>query len=400
MHGDGGIGCSGTDEFLAPLGQVGAAGGGPCRAGAVMPPPATGADALVRVHEGSTSFAADRDRLRYWQAYTTSALVGLRCSSYADDGLHAHQRNFDLGALRIAEISGNEHVVERTLPIVRRHPKDALFACLLLEGEAFFYQAGRCTPVRRGDLILYGTATPYLHGFTRPMRQLMIDVEVDALFEPASGGMPSTALRIDGSLQAGRLLTRPLQDRLLGFIENPLRAAAPAVAEQLLAGLRTLLRPRLRAASRHGDIAAFHLLRAERFIADHLTDGELDAEAVARHLSMSPRNLARVFEQHACGVMQWIWRERLALAHRLLADHAHASSPIGDIALGCGFSTQAHFAREFRQRYGLTPTQHRESATGARAGAAAAGPGGACPRENSNSSEAGQRSPGARPRVP
>jgi len=35
---------------------------------------------------------------------------------------------------------------------------------------------------------------------------------------------------------------------------------------------------------------------------------------------------------------------------------------VGDIALGCGFSTQAHFAREFKQRYRLTPTQRREAA--------------------------------------
>lgn len=325
-----------------------------------MQPPTTEGTGFVPVHEGSTTFAAPRDRLRYWQSYTTSALVGLRCSSYAADGLHAHQRNFDLGALRIAEIRGNQHVVERTLPIVRRHPKNALFACLLLEGDAFFYQPGCCTPVRRGDLVVYDTAKPYLYGFTQPMRQLMIDVEVDALFEPALGGVPPAVLKIDGSLHAGRLLIQPLQDQLLGFIENPLCALAPAVAGQLLAGLRGLLRPRLRVASRRGDLTAFRLLRAEQFIAEHLTDCALDAHAVARHLSMSPRNLARVFEQHGCGVMQWIWRERLALAHRLLVNRAHASTPIGDIALGCGFSTQAHFAREFRHRYGMTPTQHRE----------------------------------------
>jgi hypothetical protein len=68
------------------------------------------------------------------------------------DGLRARERNFDLGSVRLADIAGNEHVVERTLPIMRRHPKDSIFACMLLQGEAFFYQAGRCVKMLYGNV--------------------------------------------------------------------------------------------------------------------------------------------------------------------------------------------------------------------------------------------------------
>lgn len=324
-----------------------------------MQSPAIEKGRCVPFREGATEFAPARQRLRYWESYTTSELVGLRCSTYAEEGLNARQRNFDLGALRIADIVGNEHVVERTMPIVRRHPKHALFACLLLEGEAFFYQSGRCTLVHSGDLILYGTEKPYLYGFTRPMRQLMIDIKADELFDSGDEVSQASLLRIDGGLRAGQLLIQPLRERILGFIDHPLSTSAAPLHEELRASLRLLLRPRGHANSRGDDATALRLLRAERFIAEHLADRELDAEAVARHMAMSLRNLNRVFEQHACSVTQWIWQERLALAHRQLADRAHASRAIGDIALGCGFSTQAHFAREFKQRYQLTPTQHR-----------------------------------------
>ena len=324
-----------------------------------MQPIATGKGRCVPFREGATEFAPARERLRYWESYTASELVGLRCSSYAEEGLNARQRNFDLGALRIADIVGNEHVVERTMPIVRRHPKNSLFACLLLEGEAFFYQSGRCDLVHSGDLIIYSTAKPYLYGFTRPMRQLMIDIKADELFESGDGISPASLLKIDGSLRAGQLLTLPLRDRILGFIDNPLADIAPSLHEEIRARLRMLLRPTAHDTLRGDDASALRLLKAERFIAEHLADRELDAEAVANHVAMSLRNLNRVFEQHECSVTQWIWQERLALAHRQLADPAHSSRSIGDIALGCGFSTQAHFAREFKQRHGLTPTQHR-----------------------------------------
>lgn len=313
----------------------------------------------VPFKEGSTEFAPARERLRYWESYTASELVGLRCSSFAPEGLNARQRNFDLGALRIADIVGNEHVVERTMPIVRRHPKASLFACLLLEGEAFFYQSGRCTPVQSGDLIVYGTEKPYLYGFTRPMRQLMIDVKPADLFDSSDRISPDSLFKIDGSLRAGQLLTHPLRDRILGFIDNPLTDLATSLHEEIRARLRLLLQPSYDT-PRGDDLLALRLLRAERFIAEHLADPELDAEAVANYMAMSLRNLNRVFEKYNCSLTKWIWQERLALAHRQLANSAHSSKSIGDIALGCGFSTQAHFAREFKQRYGTTPTQHRE----------------------------------------
>ena len=82
-------------------------------------------------------------------------------------------------------------------------------------------------------------------------------------------------------------------------------------------------------------------------------------------MSMSLRNLNRLFEQHGCSVSQWIWCERLALAHRMLADPRHIAMTISDIALACGFSTPSHFARAFKDKYGATPSDHRFKAIGA-----------------------------------
>lgn len=321
---------------------------------------ASAKDLCVPFREGTTASAPARERLRYWESYTASELVGLRCSTYAEEGLQARQRNYDLGALRIADIVGNEHVVERTMPIVRRLPKDSLFACLLLEGEAFFYQSGRCELVHSGDLIVYSTAKPYLYGFTRPMRQLMIDVKADELFEPGDGIAQLPSLKIDGGLRAGRMLIQPLRDKILGFVDRPLAASAPALHDEIRASLRILLRRSSNEAPRNDGVAGLRLLRAERFIADHLPERELDTAAVAGHVAMSVRNLNRVFEKHDCSVTQWIWQERIKLGYRQLLDPAYGSRSIGEIALGCGFSTQAHFAREFKRRYGLTPTQCRQ----------------------------------------
>jgi AraC-like DNA-binding protein len=36
--------------------------------------------------------------------------------------------------------------------------------------------------------------------------------------------------------------------------------------------------------------------------------------------------------------------------------------PIGTLAYDCGFTTQAHFSRRFKDRYGVTPREYRVAA--------------------------------------
>lgn len=312
----------------------------------------------VPVIEALTDAVPPAQRLEYWESHNASELVGLRCTSYAPDGLRARERNFDLGSVRLADIAGNEHVVERTLPIMRRHPKDSIFACMLLQGEAFFYQAGRCVPVHEGDLIVYGTTLPYLYGFTREMRQILVDVDAAQLLRGGRLQRPTAPIHIDAGLRAGRLLLAALRRSVVDFVERPLADDAEQVANRVRMLLEALLLSP-DAPARHEESAALRLMRAESFIAQHLADPDLDAERVARHLAISLRHLNRVFEKHDGTVTQWIWRQRLDCAHRCLADPAQRALAVGDIALRCGFATQAHFARQFRAAYGTTPTHHR-----------------------------------------
>jgi AraC-like DNA-binding protein len=302
----------------------------------------------VAVARASTDDVPAEERLRYWQAHTAAQLIGVRCSAFASEGLVASQRNFDLGGVRLAEIAGNEHVVERTEPDLRRHPKDAVFACLLLEGETFFFQSGRCMPVRAGDLIVYGTSTPYLYGVTRTMRQVQVDV-------PAEELPPLTApIHLAGSLRAGRLLTQPLRREMLDFIDAPRADRAAATGQRITSLLEVLVQG-------HAGRAApdLRLLRAESFIAEHFAEPEFDADTVAAALAMSARHLNRLFEAHGCTATQWIWQTRLAAAKRMLASDAHSVMSIGDVALQCGFATQAHFARVFKAALGMTPSEFR-----------------------------------------
>uniref|UniRef100_UPI00313DF139 AraC family transcriptional regulator n=1 Tax=Methylobacterium fujisawaense TaxID=107400 RepID=UPI00313DF139 len=56
-----------------------------------------------------------------------------------------------------------------------------------------------------------------------------------------------------------------------------------------------------------------------------------------------------------------IWPRRLAWAATGLSDPACAHLSIGMLAYGCGFASQAHFARRFKDCYGLSPRDFRRA---------------------------------------
>lgn len=53
---------------------------------------------------------------------------------------------------------------------------------------------------------------------------------------------------------------------------------------------------------------------------------------------------------------------RLEVAAERLVDPGHAHLAIGALAYGCGFANQAHVAKRFRARFGLTPSDYRRAA--------------------------------------
>jgi len=54
-----------------------------------------------------------------------------------------------------------------------------------------------------------------------------------------------------------------------------------------------------------------------------------------------------------------VLEQRLARAHRMLVGPRHADATISAIALAVGFGDISYFNRNFRRRYGVTPSELR-----------------------------------------
>lgn len=325
--------------------------------------------APTMVSYASTQAVAPADRVAYWEEYNRRALVGLTCSPYSEQGLIASERNLvlDGGRVRLADISGNSHVVERTPGTCRELPKDSVFATLLLAGEGIFFHRGGCVTVRTGELVVYDTRRSYLFGFPTEMRQLLVDIPRDLFEEHCLAGDEMAApllFRGESAVAVG----------LLGTLRSVLsNAVAPtgrggAVEQTVLELLRLLTTPIVD--ERAGDAASqrrtepsmsTQLSVAVRYIERYLGEPGLGVARVARVLGVSTRHLGRIFEPTGFSPGRYILERRLLSAGERLTDAGASDRTVAAVAHELGFASQAHFSRVFRGRFGVTPREMRRS---------------------------------------
>jgi hypothetical protein len=196
----------------------------------------------AQVSIASTDEVDSRDRLAYWEDYNARQLVGLRCSTYHDDGLRAREMNVDLGALRLADIVGNSHVVDRSSQHVAQTPKRSVFVTHLLSGQAFFVHADGCLRLGPGDTLVYDASRPYLFGFETEMHQVMLDLPHDAL----GGHTGPGALPERGAVVVAGAGSRTLAALMRATVVTSARGdslSRSAASERLLAAAVAVIRP-------------------------------------------------------------------------------------------------------------------------------------------------------------
>lgn len=105
-------------------------------------------------------------------------------------------------------------------------------------------------------------------------------------------------------------------------------------------------------------------LDAARSTADRITALLLDdlgrgwrVATVARSLGASSRTLQRALACEGMSFRDVLRRARVDAAARLLLQRDPSLTEIG---YACGFADQAHFTREFKTRFNMTPGAYRE----------------------------------------
>jgi AraC-like DNA-binding protein len=93
-----------------------------------------------------------------------------------------------------------------------------------------------------------------------------------------------------------------------------------------------------------------------------LDDRDFAVIDVAGRLGVTPRYVQRLFESEGTTFSEYVTRQRLARAHRMLSDPRLLDLTVTAIAFDVGFGNLSYFNRVFRRTYGMTPLDVRANA--------------------------------------
>ena len=299
-----------------------------------------------------------RHRFDIWRAAITDTFAPIAVEDYDPHGFSARYEATDVGSLALSHFRGTEQTFARSPALIRDRNADFYVAVIHRGGRLLSDHNGRTDGPLQGSITLLD--------ITKPCRVHFADeLDIIDVFIPRGDldqALGSTRAAVGLSINPDQTSAALMQD----FFSSMMRsgdAFTPAVAARM-AGIGVDLlaagfAERLGREPPKNEGAAAVVYRAKSVIDGRLHDPDLDTVAVARALQLSPRRLQEVFQSEGLSVDAWIWDRRLTHAYRLLSDAACGALAIGTIAYRCGFASQAHFARRFRQRFGQTPTETR-----------------------------------------
>ncbi|AWN45491.1 AraC family transcriptional regulator [Methylobacterium terrae] len=291
-----------------------------------------------------------------------SRFVPAEITPAGDGPFRATIEGVDIGSMLLTRSAVGAHRVEATPLTIRRHCKQGTLAVVIrLSGTAHSRQYDRAAVQQPGDLTVFDRNRPLIYEYPGPTSSLLIELPRERLEGPLGAAPLFAGLSVPGNLP-GASLVRTFFDDLIRVN----RQMSPDTAERMIRIGADLivasLAERLAQETPRPLQGTVIVQRAKAYVEAHLGDPTLDPPQLAAALGVSLRHLQQLFHERGQPIADWLWQRRLEAAARRLSDPGHAHLSIGALAYGCGFVSQAHFARRFKDRYGATPSEYRQTA--------------------------------------
>jgi AraC-like DNA-binding protein len=227
---------------------------------------------------------------------------------------------------------------------------------LSLQGGSVGVFGEKQVRTRTGDITLFDYARPFAIDIEAGKTLSMVLPR--APLETALAGRPAHGAVIRGASSMGRLIGQVMtsvdavtgqltSDEAEGAVDAILSLAARGVSGETALWAET---PGGSRALREAII---------RHIQDNLRDPALGPAALMTRFNVSRAHLYRLFENDG-GVMTLIRKRRLDAFYRALTRPEKHAATVAALAREWGFSSVDQLQRNFRARFGVTPTEARE----------------------------------------
>ena len=221
--------------------------------------------------------------------------------------------------------------------------------------------------VRRGDLFVTGSKTPYELRWNSPLGAELEVVHIHIAVDQFTAALQRVRQDQADEVEVIEFFGRDETLAHLSVACAELLSAGTAGHTKCIAAFAELLA--IYVAEKYTTVAAqrpdyrgglpiAQLRKIEDHVRAHLSES-ISIETLAELVELSPFHFSRVFKQ-ATGMtpLQFVTRERMLQAQQLIRE---TSRTLIEIALEVGYTSPSHFAQVFRRTVGMPPTQFRSA---------------------------------------
>ncbi|TGV11261.1 helix-turn-helix domain-containing protein [Mesorhizobium sp. M8A.F.Ca.ET.173.01.1.1] len=301
----------------------------------------------------STALITNRDKFLFWQDVISTYL------SPSDSFQTAPEKTFEghLKCIKMGQVSIAHHRCDPLLNIrnpqcIRRMPDDDYFVAVATRANAQLRQGQRTAVISDGDVVIYSSATPFewdVRGDSDfvvariARRQFVSRVpEIDAM----------TARIISSRKPSGSIIGHAVRD-LVNMNDDLNEGMRLRLGGSLIEIVTSLVAAAFTPFDRN--LLDEDLInKIKKFLLDNIDNPDFELQTLAQQLGLSARTIFRIFAAEGTTPMRWFWKQRLALAFRLISDGQVKN--VSQAAMQTGFNDFAHFSRSFRSEFKVTPS--------------------------------------------
>lgn len=316
----------------------------------------------------STDQVVRSDRLMKWKEFMSDHLGRTpdyikRLESTFIDPLH--NSNFqgrleygDLGQLGFCRMTASAHRYSRHLSKAVDSPDTPRMLILQIAGVSHFEQGRHSSALAPDEMLLVDCGQPFSVTSTQGCEHFIL------LFKGLAGQPPQAGdVHLNGRNGLGRMLMHLISD---AYSQYPLlnNHSAELIGNSIAGLLDNVLKNKQEEKQLEHDFRFFKQNRLKAYIERHLADRDLTIERIANVEQCSVRSLHRAFQEElGCSISEYIWQRRLSRCAEDLRSRKHAHRSLTDIAFAWGYGSSAHFSRQFKSAFGMSPRLFRDTAS-------------------------------------
>jgi len=316
-----------------------------------------------RQRSWTTAGVEPGERFSYYREAVCQAFMNLTPEAPECTDFSARLQSVTIGQGALNRVVFPQHVVRRSLRDIAASGRRCFYLNLKLAGRCSILQGGREILLSSGQIGLFDSDRTFVlrHGAGQTLGVASFWIPAEKLISRLPSSFHGAPVRLSDDPDVGPLIVetaRTLNDRILRLGEAEAERIFDILLDLVALGLSRTRPLGIRETSSVADAVMLSVYRATDA---RLRKPGLRVAEIAAAARVSERYVHILFARTGTSFADYAMQRRLDGIAADLRDPAHRSREIGDIAFDWGFADLSHFARRFKQRFGMRASEWRHA---------------------------------------